>query len=69
MVTGLERVRVEQGLTTSELARRAGISRETIRRIERGGMPRVDTAARLGACLSLSPRAVIELCRGDDRSA
>lgn len=36
MAGALERLRIERGLSRSELAKRAGVSSESIRRLERG---------------------------------
>jgi transcriptional regulator with XRE-family HTH domain len=45
--------RVLTGLTQAELAQRAGIRRETISRIERGGEPQLRVARALADALDL----------------
>lgn len=47
--------RIDRGLTQSELERRAGLSHNTVSRIERGEVsPRLDTVERLAEAMDLS---------------
>lgn len=45
--------RLEQGMTQSELAARAGLSLKTVQRLERGARPSADSAKRLECALDL----------------
>ena len=45
------RIRVSRGWTLAELARRAGISRQSLLTIEQGHVPRADTAVKLAGAL------------------
>ncbi|MDA8199032.1 MAG: helix-turn-helix domain-containing protein [Thermaerobacter sp.] len=47
----IRRIRTQLGLSQSELARRAGISRQSLLTIEQGHVPRADTALRLALAL------------------
>ena len=54
-MTGLRRRRLECGLTQSQLAARAGVSRQLVAAVEAGrNLPAVDAALRLAAALSAS---------------
>ena len=53
-MTRLRQLRLVAGLRQSDLAERAGVSRETIRLLETGDhMPRLDTAHRIAIALDL----------------
>ena len=47
----IRRLRSQRGLSPSELARRAGISRQSLLAIEQGHVPRADTAVKLALAL------------------
>lgn len=47
----IRRIRTQRGLSQSELARRAGISRQSLLTIEQGHVPRADTAVKLALAL------------------
>jgi transcriptional regulator with XRE-family HTH domain len=49
----LHRERIRLGLTQTTLADRAGVSRETLRRVVNGTVPRADTAKALADALDL----------------
>jgi transcriptional regulator with XRE-family HTH domain len=53
----VRRFRLERGMSLGELARRSGLSKQTVSKIEQGvGNPTVETLALLGAALDLPPR-------------
>jgi transcriptional regulator with XRE-family HTH domain len=51
-------LRFRSGLTQEELAERAGIARESVSRLERGGMPQFTTAAALARALGVPVDAI-----------
>lgn len=55
----LQTVREHAGLTQTELARAADISRSTVSRIERGSTPDLTTAARLAHALGASLQRMV----------
>lgn len=61
-VHGLRRTRAEKGWTQRQLARRAGLSVETVRRGERGVPLRVLSMGALAEALGVSLETVAEWC-------
>jgi transcriptional regulator with XRE-family HTH domain len=62
----LRKLRIKAELSQDELARRAGIDRKTINRIENGHFsPTLDTITRLSLVLKIGPGALL----GSGRSA
>lgn len=56
----VRRYRQERGLTLAELARRAGLSKQTLSKMEQGvGNPTVETLALLGAALGMPARRLL----------
>lgn len=56
----VRRFRQERALSLGELARRSGLSKQTLSKIEQGvGNPTVDTLAQLGAALDVSIRRLL----------
>ena len=55
MVPRLRRLREQQALTQAELAERAGLSRVSVQKLERGGNARVSTARKLARALRVKP--------------
>ncbi|MEO3785760.1 helix-turn-helix domain-containing protein [Actinocorallia sp. B10E7] len=56
----VRRFRQERGLSLGELARRSGLSKQTLSKIEQGiGNPTVDTLTQLGAALDVSVRRLL----------
>ncbi|ROO84716.1 XRE family transcriptional regulator [Actinocorallia herbida] len=56
----VRRYRQEQGLSLGEVARRSGLSKQTLSKIEQGvGNPTVDTLVQLGLALDVSPRRLL----------
>ncbi|MBV6760409.1 helix-turn-helix domain-containing protein [Rhodococcus opacus] len=56
----IRRFRQERGLSLGELARRSGLSKQTLSKIEQGvGNPTVETLSLLGAALDVSPRRLL----------
>lgn len=53
--TLLHRLRLERGWTKEELARRAEVSSQTIRKAERGFALREDSMAKIARALEVSP--------------
>ncbi|NLT26193.1 MAG: helix-turn-helix domain-containing protein [Microbacteriaceae bacterium] len=70
----LRRIRGERGLSLAELARRAGLSKQTLSTIEQGDAnPTIETVAAIAEALGVSFRALVtdwgsasRLVRGDD---
>ena len=61
----LKAVRIEQALTQEELADRAGVSTNTVARLERNETePHMPTVRKLAAALEVHPRALTK--GGDD---
>jgi transcriptional regulator with XRE-family HTH domain len=58
---GLRRQRLAHALTQEELAKRAGVGRTTIARIEGGGKPaETRTLRKLAEALGVEPRALLK---------
>lgn len=60
---GLRQRRLQAGLTRAELARRSGVDRHTITRLERGtakGAPRASTLAALASALGADVHVLAE---------
>ncbi|MFF0818181.1 helix-turn-helix domain-containing protein [Rhodococcus sp. NPDC003318] len=56
----VRRYRQERGLSLAELARRAGLSKQTLSKVEQGvGNPTVETLALLGAALDMPARRLL----------
>ncbi|RQO46080.1 DNA-binding protein [Rhodococcus sp. KBW08] len=56
----VRRYRQERALSLGDLARRAGLSKQTVSKIEQGtGNPTVDTLTQLGAAMNISPRRLL----------
>ena len=56
----VRRFRLERAMSLGELARRSGLSKQTLSKIEHGdGNPTVETLAQLGAALDLSARRLL----------
>ncbi len=56
----VRRFREERGLSLGEVARRSGLSKQTLSKIEQGiGNPTVDTLAQLGIALDVSIRRLV----------
>ncbi|MFF2110078.1 helix-turn-helix domain-containing protein [Rhodococcus koreensis] len=56
----VRRYRQERALSLGDLARRSGLSKQTLSKIEQGvGNPTVDTLAMLGAALDVTPRRLL----------
>jgi transcriptional regulator with XRE-family HTH domain len=55
LVPGLRRLRNARALTQEELAQRAGVSRNTVRRGEQGAGLRQSTVRKLARALGVSP--------------
>ena len=54
------RIRVERGLSLGEVARRSGLSKQTLSKLEQGaGNPTVETLAALGRALDVSLRRLV----------
>src|SRR6201987_5676801 len=57
LARNVRRFRRERAMSLGELARRSGLSKQTLSKIEQGcGNPTVDTLAQLGAALDLPAR-------------
>lgn len=71
MVTILEAQRIELGLSRAELAKRAGVARDTVRLVEEGKCrPRVATARKIAGALGLQARDVLSAAAaGEGKSA
>src|SRR3954465_14536137 len=55
-----KRFRVERGLSLGDVARRSGLSKQTLSKLENGvGNPTVETLAALGAALDVSLRRLV----------
>lgn len=55
-----KRFRVERGLSLGEVARRSGLSKQTLSKVENGvGNPTVETLAALGSALDISLRRLV----------
>ncbi len=59
-VPSLSQVRREKGLSQDELARLAGVSANTIVRLERGANARYNTLGKLATALGISRRRLIK---------
>ncbi|MEI4271153.1 XRE family transcriptional regulator [Klenkia sp. LSe6-5] len=60
MARNTRRFREERGLSMGELARRAGLSKQTLSKVEQGtGNPTVETLALLSTALDVSPRRLL----------
>lgn len=59
-LTRLRLVRERQALTQDELAAKAGVSRQTVLKIEAGLEPRPATVRKLAAALGVKPSALME---------
>jgi transcriptional regulator with XRE-family HTH domain len=57
---GLATVRKRAGLSQKELAARAGVTRQTISRIEQGGYAYYDTLDKLAKALRVSRKRLLE---------
>jgi transcriptional regulator with XRE-family HTH domain len=56
----VRRFRAERGLSLGELARRSGLSKQTLSKVEQGeGNPTVETLSMVGAALDVSPRRLL----------
>jgi putative molybdopterin biosynthesis protein len=55
----IRRRREAAGLSLSELARQAGLSRQTLLAVERGAVPRADTAVRLARALDTTVESLV----------
>jgi len=56
----VRRYREERALSLGQLARRSGLSKQTLSKVEQGsGNPTVDTLAMIGAALDVSPRRLL----------
>lgn len=63
----LKSLRIEQALTQEELAGKAGVTRNTVARLERDeNEPHMPTVRKLAAALEVHPRALTK--GGDDAS-
>jgi transcriptional regulator with XRE-family HTH domain len=60
VVPGLATVRKRAGLSQKELAARAGVTRQTISRIEQGGHAYYDTLDKLAKALRVSRKRLLE---------
>lgn len=60
----IRRLRMQRGLSLSELARRAGISRQSLLSMERGHVPRADTAVALALALGTTVEQLFMPPRG-----
>lgn len=60
IVPGLATVRKRAGLSQKELAARAGVTRQTISRIEQGGHAYYDTLDKLAKALRVSRKRLLE---------
>jgi DNA-binding XRE family transcriptional regulator len=54
----LRELRRVAGLSQDELARKAGVSRSTVRVVEEGSLPRMRTALKLAAALGVSVNTI-----------
>jgi transcriptional regulator with XRE-family HTH domain len=57
----LKRARLEACMTQSELARAAGVRRETIARLEAGSPARPSSVRKIAAALGLKPDAITRI--------
>lgn len=51
-------VRKQRGLSANELARRAGVAASTIRRIEHGDPPHMETISKIARALACAPETI-----------
>lgn len=58
-MTRLEQLRIDQGLTRQQLARKAGVSYQTVINIEEGKGAQVETLHKLAAPLGASPSELV----------
>ena len=61
----IQKIRIMAGLTQAQLADLAGVSQETISRIEGGGVTRTATLDRLAASLGCTAAQLIEEDQGE----
>ncbi len=54
----LAQARQQRGFSASELARRAGVAASTIRRIEQGVPPHMETIAKIAQALECAPETI-----------
>ena len=65
----LKLARLSLGLSQHALAQAAGVSRDTVRRLESGGGVNPGTAKRIGDILGLTPLQVLGLPAPEGRAA
>ncbi|MBM6545373.1 helix-turn-helix domain-containing protein [Janibacter sp. YIM B02568] len=60
IATNVRRFRQERGLSLGDMARRSGLSKQTLSKLEAGaGNPTVDTLAAVGVCLGVPLRRLV----------
>jgi transcriptional regulator with XRE-family HTH domain len=64
---GLRRKRLEAALSQLELAQLAGMQRQTISRLEGGGLARAQTLRLLASVLRCEPRDLLQVPSATDR--
>jgi len=63
----LRELREQSNVSQAELARRAGVSLATVRRLEAGNLARVSTAVKLARALGMEWRALVADRQGGER--
>jgi len=63
----LRELREQSNVSQAELARRAGVSLATVRRLEAGNLARVSTASKLARALGMEWRALVADRQGGER--
>lgn len=61
----LKLARLQACLTQAELARAAGVRRETVHRLEAGSPVRLSSVRKICAALGLRPSEVVNITEGD----